>query len=206
VDFWFRRAKPHRLEPVLLKQSPHVNSYKNKPRKRLPIQTVILVGAPLHFGFGAIALRLLNLSQTIRKAMSRIFGAFIHAPLNRPDTSKSNSIELKPGKISDRRKSKRWPFDISVYVYGHGPGKETFYEEAHTLNVSADGALLLLSVPVQSGQRILLTNQDTEREMDCRVVYLGTKHSRTVETGIVFPTTNSDFWEIHRPPTGNTTS
>jgi len=131
--------------------------------------------------------------------MSRMFGVLRHTELKRPDASKSTSIEVKLGGISDRRKSTRWPFDISVYVYGHGPGNENFHEEAHTLNVSADGALLLLSVPVQRGQRILLTNQDTEREMDCRVVYLGTKHSRTVETGIVFPRTNTNFWEIHRP-------
>ena len=31
-----------------------------------------------------------------------------------------------------------------VYVYGHGLGEEPFHEEAHTLRVDANGALLLL--------------------------------------------------------------
>jgi hypothetical protein len=87
-----------------------------------------------------------------------------------------------------------------VYVYGHGSGAEPFHEEAHTLKVNADGALLLLSVPVHKGQKLLLTNLQTQQDQDCRVVYLGTQHSRTVETGVAFPQTNPDFWQMHLPP------
>jgi hypothetical protein len=132
--------------------------------------------------------------------MSRIFEALRQAQLNRSDQPKTPSLHTSLAEISDRRKSRRLPLDVSVYVYGHGPGKETFHEEAHTLNVSDGGALLLLSVPVEKGQVILLTNQITEQETDCRVVYLGTKHSRTVETGIVFPRNNPEFWQPHVPP------
>lgn len=108
---------------------------------------------------------------------------------------------IAPGavEIPDRRKSCRWALDIPVYVYGHGPGKETLHEEAHTLNVNANGALLLLSVPVHEGQTLLLTNQLTQQEADCRVVHLGTQHSRTIETGVVFPEANPDFWKISMP-------
>jgi hypothetical protein len=87
-----------------------------------------------------------------------------------------------------------------VYVYGHGPGKEPFHEEAHTLNVSANGALLLLSVPVQKGQSLLLTNRHTDQEQGCRVVFLGTKHSRTIEAGIAFSEANPEFWQAPSPP------
>jgi len=131
--------------------------------------------------------------------MSRIFEALRQAESSRSDASKPASLHASLSEISDRRKSKRVPLDIAVYVYGHGPGKETFHEEAHTLNVSDGGALLLLSVPVQKGQLILLTNQINEQETDCRVVYLGTKYSRTVETGIVFPRINPKFWHPHMP-------
>jgi hypothetical protein len=170
----------------------------------LPIRTAILIGVPLCVAFGVIYLRLPNPSRAVRKIMSRIFEALRNAELTRSDKSKSTSIEVKLGEISDRRRSRRWLLDIPVYVYGHGPGKETFHEEAHTLNVNANGALLLLSVPVQRGQVLFLTNQHTEQEIDCRVVYLGTKHSRTVETGVVFPRTNPDFWQIHIPPKNDT--
>jgi hypothetical protein len=101
----------------------------------------------------------------------------------------------------DRRRSRRLPLDISVYVYGHGPDKEPFYEEAHTLRVNANGGLLLLSVPVDKGQKLLLTNLLTQKEQDCRVVFLGTRRSRTVEAGVEFPITNPDFWNLPSEPT-----
>jgi hypothetical protein len=132
--------------------------------------------------------------------MSRIFEALRKAQSDRPDKPKppaSDAVELP-----DRRRSRRWALDVSVYVYGHGPGSETFHEEAHTLNVNETGALLLLSVPVYAGQTLLLTNQLTQREQDCRVVFLGTQHSRTVEAGVAFAETNPDFWRAHPPPEG----
>jgi hypothetical protein len=90
--------------------------------------------------------------------------------------------------------------DVSVYVYGHGPEKDPFHEEAHTLNINENGALLLLSVPVHEGQMLLLTNQFTQQEQDCRVVFLGTRHSRTVEAGVAFRHANPEFWHAHSTP------
>jgi hypothetical protein len=132
--------------------------------------------------------------------MSRIFEALKHAQLVRAGKAPPKPPAMDAVEIPDRRRSRRWALDISVYVYGHGPGKEPFHEEAHTLNVNANGALLLLSVPVYKGQTLLLTNQLTQQEQDCRVVFLGTQHSRTVETGVAFPQTNPDFWQLHTPP------
>jgi hypothetical protein len=132
--------------------------------------------------------------------MSRILEALKHAHMAR--TSKAPLERAAPDAVesTDRRRSRRLNFDISVYVYGHGPGEEPFHEEAHTLKVNANGALLLLSVPVYKGQRLLLTNQYTGQEQDCRVVFLGTQHTRTVETGVAFPRTNAEFWRLRTPP------
>ena len=102
--------------------------------------------------------------------------------------------------VPDRRRSRRWSLDIPVYVYGHGQGKEPFHEEAHTLHVNANGALLLLSVPVRRGQTLLLTNCLTQQEQDCQVVFIGTRRSRTVEAGVAFPVTNPDFWQLPTAP------
>ena len=131
--------------------------------------------------------------------MSRIFEA-----LKLAQRTRTGDVPLKPlthdaAEIPDRRRSRRWTLDVAVYVYGHGPGAEPFHEEAHTLNVNETGALLLLSVPVQKGQILLLTNELTEREQDCRVVFLGTQHTRTVEAGVAFPGANPDFWQAHLP-------
>jgi hypothetical protein len=131
--------------------------------------------------------------------MSRIFEALKHAQLVRAGKISAQSPAAGAVEVPDRRRSRRWTLDIPVYVYGHGQGKEPFHEEAHTLHVNANGALLLLSVPVKKGQKLLLTNTLTQREQDCRVVFIGTKRSRTVEAGIAFPLTNPDFWQLRTP-------
>ena len=105
--------------------------------------------------------------------------------------------------VPDRRRARRWSLDIPVYVYGRGANKEPFHEEAHTLHVNANGALLLLSVPVRKGQKLHLTNTFTQQEQDCMVVYLGTRRSRTVEAGVAFPESNSEFWQLHTAPGEN---
>src|SRR5271154_3354052 len=122
--------------------------------------------------------------------MSRIFEAIKHAQLVRAGKATTKSPVPEAVEIPDRRRSRRWSLDVRVYVYGHGQEKEPFHEEAHTLNVSANGALLLLSVPIRKGQKLLLTNSLTQREQDCRVIFVGTRRSRTVEAGIAFPLMN----------------
>jgi hypothetical protein len=132
--------------------------------------------------------------------MSRIFEALKHAQQVRDGKADPASPETDTAELTDRRRSRRLSLDVSVYVYGHGPEKEPFHEEAHTLSVSANGALLLLSVPVRKGQTLLITNQLTQRELDCRVVYLGARHSRTTETGVAFQRPQPDFWQAHVLP------
>jgi len=132
--------------------------------------------------------------------MSRIFEALKHAQSLRTGKGPAGPTERDSVEIGDRRRSRRRALDLSVYVYGHGPEMDPFHEEAHTLNVNANGALLLLSVPVKKGQILLLTNQLTEREQHCSVVFLGTKHSRTVEAGVAFPRTNPEFWKTRSTP------
>ena len=131
--------------------------------------------------------------------MSRIFEALKKAQLARAGKAPPKPPAEDAVEIPDRRRSRRWALDVSVYVYGHGPGKEPFHEEAHTLNVNANGALLLLGAPVEKGQTLLLTNQLTQQEQDCRVIFLGTQHSRTVEAGVAFRESNPDFWQKQEP-------
>jgi hypothetical protein len=132
--------------------------------------------------------------------MSRIYEAIQRAQQLRSEKVQCIERSEPESDVPDRRRSRRWTFDIPVYVYGHGFGSDTFHEEAHTLNVNENGALLLLSVPVRQGQTILLTNQITQQELGCRIVRLGTRHSRTVETGVVFLEPNPDFWQLRSLP------
>jgi hypothetical protein len=127
------------------------------------------------------------------------------------ETSRSVQIvrdpRLNPGELGaktiavhDRRRSQRWTMDITVFVYGHGPGMEPFHEEAHTLRVNANGGLLRLGAPVHKGQRLLLTNKLTQTEQECCVVFVGQRHTRTVEAGVAFSVPNPDFWQLPTPP------
>lgn len=132
--------------------------------------------------------------------MSQIFDALKRAQSIRkekPLTKPANTVAIGS---HERRRSRRWSLDIPVYVYGHGPTKEPFHEEAHTLHVNANGALLLLSVPIRKGQTLHLTNTLTQQEQDCNVVFLGKRHSRTVEAGIAFPEANPNFWQTPLVP------
>jgi hypothetical protein len=70
------------------------------------------------------------------------------------------------------------------------------------IHVNANGALLLLSVPIRKGQKLILTNQLTQQVQDCRVVFLGTRRGRTVEAGVAFPLTNPNFWQVPSSPKG----
>jgi hypothetical protein len=132
--------------------------------------------------------------------MSRIFEALKNAQRVRDGIVRPNDPVEGAVEIPDRRRSRRWSLDMCVYVYGHGPGREPFHEEAHTLHVNANGALLLLSAPVKKGEALLLTNRLTQKEQHCRVVFLGTRRSRTVEAGVAFPLSNPDFWKVSHEP------
>jgi hypothetical protein len=164
----------------------------------LPIRTGMGIAFPRAVRSGYFAFRLPTLAG--RKIMSRIFEALKHAPTVRAGKALAEPPVADVVEIPNRRRSRRRPLDIAVYVYGYGPETEPFHEEAHTLKVNANGALLLLSVPVEKGQTLLLTNQLTEQEQDCRVVFLGARYSRTVEAGVAFPQTNPAFWQLHPPP------
>src|SRR3981189_2336016 len=111
------------------------------------------------------------------KNMSRIFDAIKNEQLVREGKVQPNAPVEGAVEIPDRRRSRRWSLDVAVYVYGHGPSKEPFHEEAHTLHVNANGALLLLSAPVKRGQILLLTNRLSAKEQDCRVGFIGPRRS-----------------------------
>jgi len=127
--------------------------------------------------------------------MSRIFDAIRYAQLLSKGKVPPKPSAEGAAEVPDRRRSRRWVREVSVFVYGHDQEKEPFHEEAHTLNVNENGALLLLSVPVQKGQRLLLTNQRTQKEQDCRVIFLRTEQVETIAAGIAFPEANPDFWQ-----------
>jgi hypothetical protein len=82
-----------------------------------------------------------------------------------------------------------------VYVYGHGPTRNPFYEEARAVNTTAEGALLILSAPVNRGQKLLLMNGTGQDPVEAQVVRTRTLGSQMFEVEVAFFVPQPDFWQ-----------
>jgi hypothetical protein len=85
-----------------------------------------------------------------------------------------------------------------VYVYGQGPTKNPFYEEARALNATAEGGLLILSAPVNRGQKLLLINGGAQQPVEAQVVCTRTFGAQLFQVEIAFAVPQPNFWKpIH---------
>ena len=87
-----------------------------------------------------------------------------------------------------------------VHVYGHGPTRNPFYEEARALHTTPKGALLILSAAVNRGQKLLLINTAGQEPAEAQVVRTGTLGAQMFEVEISFSLPRPDFW---KPPSRN---
>jgi hypothetical protein len=94
--------------------------------------------------------------------------------------------------LVDRRKSSREPLAAQVFVYGYLRG-EPFAEMTNTVNVSANGSLLKLSVQPAALQELMLINPDTDAQLRCRVTRSTMNGEKSV-TGVEFLAPSADFW------------
>jgi hypothetical protein len=84
--------------------------------------------------------------------------------------------------------------NFTVYVYGYGPNKNPFYEEARAVNATEKGALLILSVPVSRGQKLLLMNDTRQDPLEAQVVRSRTMGTQMSEIEVAFEASRADFW------------
>jgi hypothetical protein len=98
--------------------------------------------------------------------------------------------------MTEQRRSQRWELDVPLTVYGRRPGGSPFYQEAQAVNVSAEGALVLIHAPVREGQELLLINNYSSKEQRCCVVRVCSRDTETNEVGVRFPSPNPEFWNI----------
>lgn len=129
--------------------------------------------------------------------MSRIFEAVLkRAGQFRASDTRTRKGSVVATELCDRRCSRRSALDVAVYVYGYGLGEIPFHEKAHTLSVSANGGRLLLGVPVCKGQKLLLTNEATLIDQECRIVNIRPRGALMIEVGVAFPSPQPAFWQI----------
>jgi len=84
--------------------------------------------------------------------------------------------------------------NATVYVYGHGPNKNPFYEAAQAVNGTDKGALLILNSAVSRGQKLLLMNGTRQDPVEAQVVRTRTMGAQMFEVEVAFPVSLPDFW------------
>src|SRR5499433_4546052 len=70
----------------------------------------------------------------------------------------------------NRRATSRIDAHLPLFIYGYLPGGDPFYEETFTVSINGNGGLIFLASGVQPGQRIMVTNQGSDRTQECVVV------------------------------------
>lgn len=97
------------------------------------------------------------------------------------------------GSLHDKRRALRLPITMPVAVYGY-VGDEPFLENTESINVSARGGLVAISAGVNCWQKIILTNLQTEEDLECRIVRLAKSATGTSIAAVEFADVAPKFW------------
>lgn len=98
------------------------------------------------------------------------------------------------------RRSKRLGLWVPVAVRGKDVKGEPFRELTRAGGLNANGASLTLSCSMEKGQSVIIENQNTGVEQECRIVSKGAAENGTWKLGVEFTRPAEGFWEIYFPP------
>ncbi len=88
------------------------------------------------------------------------------------------------------RRSARVFRKMKIQAQGRG------HNGSETLVVSAYGGLLMLKHEVNKDELMVITNPETQEEMECRIVYLGDLCDQGQRVAIEFLTPAPHFWGL----------
>ncbi len=94
------------------------------------------------------------------------------------------------------RRSARVFRKMKMQAQGRAHTGKKFKETCETLVVSAHGGLLMLKHEVADGELLVITNPETQEELECRIVYLGELCEQGQRVGIEFLTPAPHFWGL----------
>ncbi len=105
-------------------------------------------------------------------------------------------------RCKERRRTLRVSITVPVTVQGQDDGGEKFSAQAHSHSINRNGALLRMDQVVVVGQMLLLTNDNSSRRVEARVVSV--RHDREKKTfvGVEFVSPDSNFWHMTFPLPG----
>ncbi len=94
------------------------------------------------------------------------------------------------------RRSGRVFHKMRVQAAGRGHDGRKFREVCQTVVVNSHGGLLLLKHEIDEGEMLVLTNPDTDEELECRVVFLGDAGDKGQRVGVEFLSPAPRFWGL----------
>ena len=94
------------------------------------------------------------------------------------------------------RRSSRVFHKMRVQAQGRSQNGRKFRETCETVVVNAHGGLLLLKHEVNDGEMLVISNPETQEELECRIVYLGDAGDKGQRVGIEFLTPAPHFWGL----------
>jgi hypothetical protein len=106
----------------------------------------------------------------------------------------------------ERRRSERRTALVPLFAYGHPPDQEPFHELVYSKTVNDRGALLVMTTVVPAGCSLVLVNQATGLEQQCRVVRVGDKEGLSVEVAVELSVPSWQFWRLIQPSQLDTTT
>jgi hypothetical protein len=112
---------------------------------------------------------------------------------------KEPSRDMDSKVYAEPRRTQRVRIGMSVEIRGTNV-EESFQEKTKTITVNANGCLVLLATKVKRGQKLVISNPQTQEEMACTVIFLGDYNSGKSEVGIEFSEPAPKFWRIAFPP------
>jgi hypothetical protein len=98
--------------------------------------------------------------------------------------------------FSTPRRSNRVFRKLKVQAQGRAHNGKKFRETCETLVVSEHGGLLMLKHEVDNGEVLVITNPETQEEIECRIVYLGDLCDRGQRVAVEFLTPAPHFWGL----------
>jgi hypothetical protein len=110
------------------------------------------------------------------------------------------TISTNPAPTHNRRRSQRVLLRLPILIVARGADNQHVSENAFTTNVSAHGALLILSMRVALNQKILIRHIETLEEQFVRVVHVTPAAEGKSEVGVEFLKPAPKFWRISFPP------
>lgn len=69
-----------------------------------------------------------------------------------------------------------------------------FYEEAHTIEINANGALIAMRTVVLPGERLLLVNKTNQRDLECVMISIAVRRGQDANVVIAFDASAPQFW------------